>query len=132
MPLPLPNPASLVGTEFQGNMISLAAANNIKAILQEIVNGKVQRLIKIVIGITLIECGVNLFLITLGYREKSIAPIYTGTSGSGIMSLPVPQALTLTSIVIGVAVLALMLSLVVYIYKHYGTLDARKIGREKE
>jgi multicomponent Na+:H+ antiporter subunit C len=91
-----------------------------------------RNLIKIVIGITLIECGVNLFLITLGYREKSIAPIYTGTSGSGIMSLPVPQALTLTSIVIGVAVLALMLSLVVYIYKHYGTLDARKIGREKE
>lgn len=91
-----------------------------------------RNLIKIVIGITLIECGVNLFLITLGYREKSIAPIYTGISGSGIMSLPVPQALTLTSIVIGVAVLALMLSLVVYIYKHYGTLDARTIGREKE
>ena len=91
-----------------------------------------RNLIKIVIGITLIECGVNLFLITLGYREKSIAPIYTGTSGSQTMSLPVPQALTLTSIVIGVAVLALMLSLVIHIYRHYGTLDARKIGREKE
>jgi len=58
-----------------------------------------RNLIKIVIGITLIESGVNLFLITLGYRENSIAPIYTSSSG-GIMSLPVPQALTLTSIVI--------------------------------
>jgi multicomponent Na+:H+ antiporter subunit C len=90
-----------------------------------------RNLIKIVIGITLIGNGVNLFLITLGYREGSIAPIYTSSPG-GIMSLPVPQALTLTSIVIGVAVLALMLTLVIHIYRHYGTLDVRKIRRLKE
>ena len=84
-----------------------------------------------IIGITLIESGVNLFLITLGYRKESIAPIYTNSPG-GIMALPVPQALTLTSIVIGVAVLALMLSLVIHIYRHYGSLDIRKIGRLKE
>jgi multicomponent Na+:H+ antiporter subunit C len=90
-----------------------------------------RNLIKMVIGITLIESGVNLFLITLGYREGSIAPIYTSSPG-GIMSLPVPQALTLTSIVIGVAVLALMLSLVIHIYRHYGTLDVRKIGGPEE
>ena len=86
---------------------------------------------KMVIGVTLIGSGVNLFLITLGYREGSIAPIYTSSPG-GIMSLPVPQALTLTSIVIGVAVLALMLSLVIHLYRHYGTLDSRKIGEAKE
>lgn len=90
-----------------------------------------RNLIKIVIGITLIESGVNLFLITLAFRQDSIAPIYRGFE-SRLMSLPVPHALTLTSIVIGVAVLALMLSLVVHIYRHYGTLDARKIGREEE
>jgi multicomponent Na+:H+ antiporter subunit C len=90
-----------------------------------------RNLIKIVIGITLIQNGVNLFLITLAYRQDSIAPIYHG-QGSRIMSLPVPHALTLTSIVIGVAVLALMLSLIVHIYRHYGTLDARKIGRKEE
>jgi len=92
-----------------------------------------RNLIKIVIGITLIESGVNLFLITLGYRMNSIAPIYTGSPApTGIMALPVPQALTLTSIVIGVAVLALMLSLVVHIYRHYGTLNVNKIRRLKE
>lgn len=92
-----------------------------------------RNLIKMVIGITLIESGVNLFLITLGYREGSIAPIYTSSpSPNGIMSLPVPQALTLTSIVIGVAVLALMLSLIIHIYRHYGTLDAGKIGGREE
>jgi len=90
-----------------------------------------RNLIKIVIGITLIESGVNLFLITLAYREDSVAPIYHG-SGMRLMSLPVPHALTLTSIVIGVAVLALMLSLIIHIYKHYGTLDAKEIGRKEE
>jgi len=92
-----------------------------------------RNLIKIVIGITLIESGVNLFLITLGFRENSVAPIHTaGTTDKTLMSLPVPQALTLTSIVIGVAVLALMLSLVIHIYRHYGTLDVRKIKEVDE
>jgi multicomponent Na+:H+ antiporter subunit C len=90
-----------------------------------------RNLIKIVIGITIIQSGVNLFLITLGYREGSIAPIYTSSPG-GIMSLPVPQALTLTSIVIGVAVLALMLSLAVHIFRHYKTLNVKKIGGDEE
>jgi multicomponent Na+:H+ antiporter subunit C len=90
-----------------------------------------RNLIKIIIGITLIESGVNLFLITLGFRWDSTAPIYTSSPG-GIMSLPVPQALTLTSIVIGVAVLALMLTLVINIYRHYLTLDVRKIKEDEE
>ena len=97
-----------------------------------------RNLIKIVIGISIIESGINLFLITLGYREGGIAPIYTSAPADavahtpGSMVLPVPQALTLTSIVIGVAVLALMLSLVMHIYKHYGSLDVRKLRRLKE
>jgi len=97
-----------------------------------------RNLIKIVLGISIIESGVNLFLITLGYREGGVAPIYTSapsdaiTNTPGSMVLPVPQALTLTSIVIGVAVLALMLSLVMHIYKQYGTLNVRKIRRLKE
>jgi len=90
-----------------------------------------RNIIKIIIGITIIESGVNLFLITLGYREGSIAPIYTSSPG-GLMAMPVPQALTLTSIVIGVAVLALMLSLAIHLFRHYGTLDAREIGGKEE
>jgi len=90
-----------------------------------------RNLIKMVIGITLIESGVNLFLITLAFKKGSTAPIYHDNGLEGrIMSLPVPHALTLTSIVIGVAVTALMLTLVIHIYKHYKTLDARKIGME--
>ena len=84
-----------------------------------------RNLIKLVIGITLIETGVNLFLVTLGYRAGGVAPIYTVTP-EGTMVLPVPQALTLTSIVIGVSVIALMLTMVMHTYRHMGDIDAKK------
>jgi multicomponent Na+:H+ antiporter subunit C len=56
-----------------------------------------KNLIKIAIGISLIECGANLFLITLGYRKGAVAPIYTMAPEGTEMVLPTPQALTLTS-----------------------------------
>ncbi|HDD72587.1 MAG TPA: cation:proton antiporter [Candidatus Aenigmarchaeota archaeon] len=84
-----------------------------------------RNLIKIVMAIDVIGSGVNLFLISLGYREGGIAPVFTGAT-SMKMVLPTPQALTLTSIVIDVAVTALMLGFAMSIYRHYGTLDVRK------
>lgn len=88
-----------------------------------------KNLIKIAIGICLIENGVNLFLITLGYRKGAVAPIYTQAPSGQSMVLPTPQALTLTSIVIGIATTALILSIAMMIYKHYGTLDTDQIRR---
>ncbi|MBU2565617.1 MAG: cation:proton antiporter subunit C [Candidatus Thermoplasmatota archaeon] len=89
-----------------------------------------RNLIKIVIGVTLIESGVNLFLITLGYVKGGVAPIYTNAPGTN-MVMPTPQALTLTSIVIGLATTALMLSFVVLIYRHYNSIDAKNVRRLK-
>lgn len=89
-----------------------------------------RNLIKMIMGLSILASGVNLFLITLGYREAGVAPIYTNVP-AGIMVLPVPQALTLTSIVIGVSILALMLSLVVHIYRHTGTLDSEESRKLK-
>ncbi|MCK4240088.1 MAG: NADH-quinone oxidoreductase subunit K [Candidatus Atribacteria bacterium] len=88
-----------------------------------------KNLIKIAIGICLIENGVNLFLITLGYRKGAVAPIYTQAPSGQSMVLPTPQALTLTSIVIGIATTALILSIAMMIYKHYGTLDTDQVRR---
>lgn len=88
-----------------------------------------KNLIKIAIGITLIENGANLFLITLGYRKGAVAPIYTLAPEGAKMVLPTPQALTLTSIVIGVATTALLLSLAMMIYRNYGTLNTDEIRR---
>jgi multisubunit Na+/H+ antiporter MnhC subunit len=86
-----------------------------------------RNLIKMVIGVSLIETGVNLFLVMLGYRSGGEAPIYTYATAGQRMVLPTPQALTLTSIVIGLATTALLLSFAVFVHRHYGTLDARKI-----
>ncbi|MBU1049305.1 cation:proton antiporter subunit C [Candidatus Bipolaricaulota bacterium] len=90
-----------------------------------------RNLIKLVIGITLIETGVNLFLVTLGYRTGGISPIYTFAPEAQQMVLPTPQALTLTSIVIGLATTALLLSFAVFVHRHYGTLDVRKVKELK-
>ncbi len=89
-----------------------------------------RNLIKLVMGLSILASGVNLFLITLGYREAGIAPIYTDAP-AGIMVLPVPQALTLTSIVIAVSTLALMLSMIMHTYRHTGTLDSEEARKMK-
>lgn len=90
-----------------------------------------KNLIKIAIGVVVIQNGVNLFLIVLGYRKGAIAPIYTQAPSGQAMVLPTPQALTLTSIVIGIAITALILSIAMMIYKHYGTLDTDQVRRLK-
>jgi len=89
-------------------------------------------LIKMIIGISIMDTGVNLLLIAIGYIKKGTAPIFskTGLNPQDMVD-PVPQALVLTAIVIGVAVLAMALSLAIRLYQHYRTLDMRKIKEQK-
>ncbi len=91
-----------------------------------------RNLIKVIIGLAILETGVNLFLIAVGYIAKGTAPIFTGPEKSAqAMVDPVPQALVLTAIVIGVAVLALALALAIRLHRHYGTLNLREITEQK-
>jgi len=89
-------------------------------------------LIKVIIGLSILETGVNLFLISVGYITNGTAPIFS-KPGLNVREMvdPVPQALVLTAIVIGLAVLALLLALSIRLYKHFGTLDLRKIKELK-
>ncbi|HBA84637.1 MAG TPA: cation:proton antiporter [Verrucomicrobia bacterium] len=89
-----------------------------------------RNIVKILMGVTILESAVNLFLVATGYREGGIAPIFTNAPSTH-MVLPTVQALTLTSIVIGVATSAMMLSFAMIIYKKYGTVDVRKIRKLK-
>jgi len=91
-----------------------------------------KNLIKVIIGLSILDTGINLFLITLGYIREGTAPVFSkpGLNADKMVD-PVPQALVLTAIVIGVAVLALAVSLAVKLYKHYGTLNLRKIKEQK-
>jgi len=89
-------------------------------------------LIKVIIGLSILETGVNLFLVAVGYISKGTAPIFSNSSiEAERMVDPVPQALVLTAIVIGVAVLALALSLAIRLYQHYGVLDLRQIKEQR-
>jgi len=91
-----------------------------------------RNLIKVIIGFGILDTGINLFLIAIGYISNGTAPIFSKPGlDAGNMVDPVPQALVLTSIVIGVAIMALALSLAIRLYKHYGTLDLRKIREQK-
>ena len=87
-----------------------------------------RNLIKMLMGLSLMESAVNLFLVAVGYRQDGAAPIFTHVPKTH-MVLPTVQALTLTAIVIGVATSAMMLSFAMVIYKKYGTVDVRKIRK---
>jgi multicomponent Na+:H+ antiporter subunit C len=99
-----------------------------------------KNMVKIALGILIMEYAVNLFLIMLGYRAGGIAPIVDRTHvGSGPADLaagfinasvdPLPQALVLTAIVISLGSLALMISICIRTYEKYGTFDITEIRR---
>ena len=99
-----------------------------------------KNMVKIVIGIMVMEYAVNLFLIMLGYRFGGQAPIVgkeelAGLGGRVTESFisssvdPLPQALVLTAIVISLGSLALMISICIRTYEKYGTFDITEIRR---
>jgi len=103
-----------------------------------------KNMVKIVIGLLVMEYAVNLFLIMLGFRSGGIAPIVDQSqveSASGQIRLipsfidmsvdPLPQALVLTAIVISLGSLALMISICIRTYEKYGTFDITEIRRLK-
>ncbi len=85
-----------------------------------------KHLTKIVIGLSIIDAGINLLFVAIGYIDGGTAPIF---SPKGIEMMahgktmvdPVPQALVLTAIVIGFGVTAVALSLVIRLYRHNKT-----------
>jgi len=84
-----------------------------------------KHLIKIVIGLSIMDAGIHLLFVAVGYITGGTAPIFSPgneTAGAKMVD-PVPQALVLTAIVIGFAVTALALSLVIRLYKHHQTAN---------
>ena len=88
-------------------------------------------LVKTVIGLSIMDYGVNLLIITIGFNPGGTAPIFTWgeLNPDSFFVDPIPQALTLTSIVIGACVTAMSMSLVIRMKESYGTLDTREIRR---
>jgi multicomponent Na+:H+ antiporter subunit C len=88
-----------------------------------------RNLVKIIIGLGIIEYSMNLFFVLLGYRFHGRAPIDAQDQNILNMVDPLPQALVLTSIVIGLGVTALVISIAIRIYDKYGTFDITKIKK---
>jgi multicomponent Na+:H+ antiporter subunit C len=94
-----------------------------------------RNLVKIVMGLSLMESSTYLLLVSLAYRENGTAPVLAGrppdTSEQqivhGTVSDPVLQNFCITAVVIGVAVTAVFLAVVVRLVQHYRTVDSAKI-----
>ena len=89
-----------------------------------------KNLLKIVIGLAIVEYAVNLFIVIVGYKSAGHAPIIE-RGVEWIYVDPLPQALVLTAIVIGLAVLALLVSICIRLYERYGTFDITEIKKLK-
>lgn len=92
---------------------------------------KKRNIIKIIIGVMIIEYAVNLFFILTAYRMGGEAPIFSANLESSNMVDPLPHALVLTAIVIGLATTALLVGIAMRIYEKYGTFDITKIRELK-
>jgi multicomponent Na+:H+ antiporter subunit C len=88
-----------------------------------------RNVIKIILGLVIMDYAVNLFLIVAGYRMKGRAPIFSEDQQVLNMVDPLPQSMVLTSMVIGLAVVVLLSAIAIRIYEKYGTFDITKINK---
>jgi multicomponent Na+:H+ antiporter subunit C len=90
-----------------------------------------RNIIKIVIGLSIMEFSVFLFLVLIGYIDEGVAPILVQNMPKANFVDPLPQAMVLTAIVIGLATNAMLLSIAIRLYRKYNTFDIRKINSLK-
>ena len=96
-----------------------------------------KNIVKIIVGVLMIDYAVNLLLVLVGYRPGPTgagqAPILArGGSAAELARTavdPLPQAMVLTSIVIGLGITALMVAMAIRLYEKYGTFDMNEIRR---
>jgi multisubunit Na+/H+ antiporter MnhC subunit len=83
-----------------------------------------KNIIKILLAINILQTGVNLLLVSIGWHPGGVAPIVTEQT-SGMVSFvdPLPQAMVLTAIVIAFGTTALGLIVAINYYRSHGSLD---------
>ncbi|MFC1632161.1 sodium:proton antiporter [Candidatus Omnitrophota bacterium] len=86
-----------------------------------------RNIIKIIVGVIIVEYAVNLFFILVAYKMEGRSPILSPDTEIANMVDPLPHALVLTAIVIGLATTALLVALAMRIYQKYGTFDITQI-----
>ena len=90
-----------------------------------------RNIMKIIIGICIMEYAINLFFVLIGYVKEGRSPIFASDQVITRMVDPLPQAMVLTAIVIGLALTLLLVAMAIRIYEKYGTFDITKINKLK-
>ena len=91
-----------------------------------------RNMIKKIIGFSMMDSAIYLFLASYGYIQGRLAPIIEDPAAPLEVSAfvnPLPAGLVLTGIVVSVSVTAIMLALTVRLYRRYHTLDIDKIAQ---
>ena len=92
-----------------------------------------KNIIKIIVGVLILDYAVNMILVLVGYRAAGGAPILTkGQNATAFAKTavdPLPQAMVLTSIVIGLGITALMVAMAIRLYEKYHTFDMNEIRK---
>ncbi len=90
-----------------------------------------KNLIKIVMGLIIMEYAANLFLVAIGYRRGGIDPIIKMGEKGMLYVDPLPQAMALTVMLIGLATTVIMVGIAMRLYDRYGTFDITKMRKLK-
>jgi len=94
-----------------------------------------RNLIRMIIGFSLLDTGIHMVMIAIGYVTGGTAPIIdAAVPAAEAVSLvvdPLPSALVLTAIVIGLGVTAVMLAFAVRIYQEKKTLNIDECTESK-
>jgi multicomponent Na+:H+ antiporter subunit C len=94
-----------------------------------------RNILRIVIGFSLIDTGIHIVMVSIGYVTGGTAPILDRalpvTEAATRAVDPVPSALVVTAIVIGLAVTAVMLAYAIRLYESKKTLSIDALTESK-
>ena len=94
-----------------------------------------RNIIRMIIGFSLLDTGIHMVMIAIGYVTGGTAPIIDAAvpaaKATTLVVDPVPSALVLTAIVIGLGVTAVMLSFAVRIHQTRRTLNIDECAESK-
>ena len=86
-----------------------------------------RNILRIIIGFSLIDTGIHIVIVSLGYVANGTAPIIDSAvnraEAPSLVVDPIPSALVVTAIVIGLSVTAVMLAYAIRLYDAKKTLS---------
>ncbi len=86
-----------------------------------------RNILRIIVGFSLIDTGIHIVIVAIGYVAKGTAPIIDtalSVSEAPLRAVdPIPSALVVTAIVIGLSVTSVMLAFAIRLYESKKTLS---------